>query len=96
MGKFGWKSGSVQAQNLRSGTADVTVDGNGDGTLAIVFKNAMKNSPAVVLTAQEADTTGTLAVSGKSVSGFTARIDGSSVTSDTLTIGYIAFDDTRP
>jgi len=95
MGKVGFRSGGIHAQNFQAGTVDVTVDGSGDGTQAVVFDHAMKGTPAVVLTAREADTTGTPAVSSASLLGFTARVDGSSVTGSTLTMSWIAFNDDR-
>ena len=95
MGRVGFRSGGIHAQNFQGGTVDITVDGSGDGTAAVVFDHVMKEVPAIVLTAREADTTGTLAVSSPAITGFTARADGSSVTGDTLTVSWIAFNDDR-
>ena len=92
MGRYGLHSGYGKFQNIQAGSVDVTVDGSGDGTQAVVFDNKMKSTPIIVLQAQEADTTGTLAVSSVTMAGFTARADGSSVTSDTLSCGWIAMD----
>jgi len=55
----------------------------------------MKATPAIVLTARETDTTGTPSVSSPTAAGFTARVDGSSVTGGTLTMSWIAFNDDR-
>lgn len=93
MGRFGWRSGNVKAQNIQSGNSDVTTDSNGDGTLVVVFKNKMRAIPTIGLTAQEADITGTLAITAKTVNGFTITVDGSSVTSGVLTVGWQAMDD---
>lgn len=92
MGRYGLRSGYGKFQNIQAGSVNITADGSGDGTQAVVFPNKMKSPPVVVMTAQEADTTGTLAVSSVTVSGFTARVDGSSVTGDTLTCGWVAMD----
>ena len=92
MGRYGLHSGYGKFQNIQSGSVDITVDGSGDGTQAVVFDKKMKSAPVVVLTSQEADTTGTLAVSSVTLAGFTARADGSSVTGSTLTCGWLAMD----
>ncbi len=92
MGRYGLHSGYGKFQNIQSGNVNITVDGSGDGTQAVVFDKKMKSAPVVTLTSQEADTTGTLAVSSVTMTGFTARADGSAVTSDTLTCGWIAMD----
>lgn len=104
--RFGWHSGkvhakealidgaltasSVSATNLQSGTVDITTDGSGDGSASVTFGTAFSSTPVVIATAQEADTTGTLSVTASSTSGFTVAVDGSSVVSDTLTVGWIA------
>ena len=95
MGKFGWKNGSLIAKNIQSGTVDITTDGSGDGSAAVVFKNRFNSTPAIILTSQEADITGTLTAVSPTISGFTATVDGSAVTSGTLTVGWIAMDDSR-
>ncbi|MFH1589261.1 MAG: hypothetical protein ABIB43_01705 [archaeon] len=93
MGRFGWHSGSVKPQNLQSGTVDITTDGSGDGSTAVTFKNTFKSKPAIILTSQEADITGTLTAVSPATTGFTATVDGSAVTTGTLTVGWIAMDD---
>ena len=93
MGKFGWHSGAVQAQNLQSGSVDITVDASGDGTASVTFDNVMKEAPKVTLTSAEADTTGTLSHNAKTNANFTAQVDGSSVTGSSLTVDWIAFND---
>jgi len=55
MGRVGFRSGGIHAQNFQGGTVDVTVDSSGDGTTAVVFDHAMKAVPAIVLTSREAD-----------------------------------------
>ena len=92
MGRFGWHDGNVTAQNMQSGTVDITTDASGDGTASVTFKHTFKNTPAIILTAREADTTGTLCVTSPTASGFTAQVDGSSVLSSTLTVSWYACD----
>lgn len=92
MGKFGFRSGYVKAQNIQSGSAVITTDGSGDGTQAVTFPKRFKSVPVVVLTAQADDTTGTLCAISVTKSGFTAQVDGSAVTSDDLAVGYVAMD----
>jgi len=92
MGRYGLHSGYGTFQNIQSGTADITADTNGDGTKAVTFSKSMKSTPIVVLSQQEADTTGTCNATSVGVNGFTAKIDGSSVTGDTVTVGWIAMD----
>jgi len=93
MGRYGLHSGYGKFQNIQSGNTDITVDGNGDGTQAVVFAKPMKNTPSVLLTQQEEDTTGTLNATSITGAGFTAKIDGSSVTGDDVTVGWLAIDD---
>ena len=93
MGRFGWHRGSIKPQNVQAGTVDITTDGNGDGSTAVTFKNKFKSAPAIVITSQEADITGTLTAVSPTVEGFTATVDGSAVQSGTLTVGWIAMDD---
>ena len=93
MGKFGWHSGALKAQNAQSGSVDITVDASGDGTASVTFGDAMKEAPKVQLTIAEVDTTGTLSHNAKTNIGFTAQVDGSSVTGDSLTVDWFAFND---
>jgi len=92
MGRYGLHSGYGKFQNIQSGSVDVTVNASGNGTQAVTFDKPMKSTPVVVMTAQEADTSGTLSATSVSNSGFTAKVDGSSVTGDQLTVGWIAMD----
>lgn len=92
--RFGWHSGQIHCLNIQSGTADVTTDGSGHGTKSVTFNNTMKNTPTITLTGQEVDTSGIYSVTSSSVSGFDMKVQGSSVTNDTLTVGWIAVDQT--
>jgi hypothetical protein len=92
MGKFGWHSGYLQAQNLQSGSSTVSVDSNGDGTALITFGYAFKSTPIVVGNAQEADITGTICFKTIGNASAIVQVDGSSKTSSTLSIGWLAQD----
>jgi len=93
--KFGWKSGQIHALNIQSGSVDMNTDSGGDAEASVVFNNTFKTAPSVVLTAKEVDTTGTLSVTTADVSGFTTHLEGSSLTSDTLSVNWIAIDQTK-
>lgn len=92
MGRGSFKGGNVFAQNLQSGTVNVTLSGTGDGTATITFDHAMKNAPVVVPGFQQRSITGVVSFSSITNTGCTVTVDGSSVTSD-VDVGYIAFDD---
>ena len=92
MGRGSFKGGNVFAQNLQSGSINVTINGNGDGTAAVTFNHPMKNTPVLVPGFQERSITGVVSFEDITVSGCTIVVDGSSVTSD-VDVGYIAFDD---
>ena len=94
MGRAGMKSGGIHAQNMQAGSVDITTDANGDGSATVTFPKAMKNVPKVIATAAEADTTGTLSTTSKTNTSVSIVVDGSSVVSGTLTVDWIAFDDT--
>lgn len=93
--RFGWHSGQVRALNIQSGTVDITTNGSGDGSTAVTFNHTFKNTPSVTLTAAEYVTTGVLAVSTGDNRGFTAQVEGSSVTGGTLTANWTAIDQTK-
>ena len=95
MGRYGLRSGTGTFQNRQAGSVDITVDGSGDGTQAVVFAKAMKKVPVVLITQQESDTTGTCNATSVTTRGFTAKIDGSSVTSDDVTCGWHAVHDPK-
>lgn len=93
MAKGNFKGGNVFAGNLQGGNADVTIDSSGDGTLAVTFDHVMQNTPSLVATSQEQLVTGVISFTSITQSGCTVVVDGSNVTADTLTVGYMAFDD---
>ena len=53
----------------------------------------MKKAPKVQLTTAEIDTTGSLSHNTKTNTTFIAQVDGSSVTTGTLTVDWFAMDD---
>lgn len=90
----GFKSGYVKCANIQSGKEQVTTDGSGHGTaLAISFKTPFKNVPIVLLTLQEALTTGKPWFSVKPTrAGFTLDVTGSSEVSGDILVGWVAID----
>lgn len=88
-------SGAIYAGNLQGVSGTITTDANGDGTTSLTFRQKMKKIPAIVVPSiQEADITGTLVVTSRTQKYVILQVDGSSVTSSTLSVGAIAFDDT--
>jgi hypothetical protein len=92
MGRFGWHSGYIKAQNIQKGTASVTIAGSGDGSASVTFDRAFKSAPVVVVTPQERDITGNYSVRNITNVGCTIFVDNASTTSD-VSVGYIAFDE---
>lgn len=90
----GMHSGYVKCKNIQSGIEVIATDGGGNGTAQeVVFRTPFKNIPIVFLTVQEANTTGKVWISTKPTrGGFTMDVTGSSVTSDDLSIGFVAID----
>ena len=72
-----------------SGSTEPTADG--DGTAVISLKNPMSNTTYFADAGiQEADITGNVTIGTKTTSGFTIVLDGSAVTSGTVTVTWIA------
>lgn len=82
MGKYGFKSGYGQFQNIQSG-----ID-TADGTTNISFDEAMRNNPSVVL--ESISDTG-VSLDDVGSDGFTASPDGAGQ----ITFHWIAFDDSE-
>ena len=93
MGRANFKDGGMFAQNVQGGSFNITAGGTGDGTTTVTFAKVMKNAPVVVITAAEQLITGVVSHAGATQSGFQAKIDGADLTSDVITLNYIAFDD---
>ncbi len=93
MGRGSFKGGNVFAQNLQSGSVNVTFTAGGDGTATITFDHPMKSAPVIVPGFQERSITGVVSFTSITNTGCTVTVDGSSVTSD-VDVGYMAFDDT--
>lgn len=75
----------------QTNTADITTDGNGDGTVAITLRNSMNTLNYYAdASIQEADITGNITIGSKTLNGFTIVLDGSAVTNGTVTVDWIA------
>ncbi len=75
----------------QSDTADITTDGNGDGTVTVTLKNPMNTTDYYAgANIQEADITGNLTIGTKTVNDFIVVLDGSAVTNGTVTIDWMA------
>ena len=93
MGRGNFKGGNVFAQNIQAGSVDITTDGSGDGSATVTFPKAMKNVPMVIATIAEADITGNITTATRKNASVSIVVDGSAVTSGTLTVCWMAFDD---
>lgn len=73
----------VQSREIpQTGTGEVITDANGDGTVAITFKEPMNTTNYYADAGiQEADITGNVTIGSKTKLGFTAVLDGSAVIS---------------
>jgi hypothetical protein len=91
MGRAGFVSGAVYAQNLQAGSISKTLGGTGTDTVAVTFGKRFQNTPKVVVGKTSSAVT-THYVSSKTLSGFTLNIASSSLTS-TATYDYVAMDD---
>lgn len=100
MGKFGVRGGQLHTQNLQAGAEPLGLDSSGDGETSVVFNRSFKNVPHVVLTSNTAASNETVTLIAKSItkSGFTLRADGgvttSGATTSSVSVAWIAFDDT--
>ena len=74
-----------------AGIETVTVDGSGNGTKAVSFNTEFDNTPAILLTAQEADTTGILSVTNPTTTSFTIKVSGTSAAS-ALDVAWLAVE----
>lgn len=92
MGRAGFVSGAVYAQNLQAGSISKTLGGTGTDTQAVTFKRAFEKAPVVVVGKTSSAVT-THYVSGVTLTGFTLNISSSSLTS-AVTFNYVAMDDT--
>jgi len=90
MGRAGFVSGAVYAQNVQAGIVPVTLGGTGTDTATVVFKKRFQKIPAIVLGSNAVTSQNSSAVT---LSGFTLNIRSSSLTS-TVDISYVAVDDT--
>ena len=93
MGRAGFHAGGIHTQNLYASSVDITTGGTGDGSATVTFPKPMKNTPTVVATISEAITTGYPFITTKTNASFIVNIDGCNLTSDTVTVDVMAFDD---
>lgn len=99
MGGFGIAGGGFKAQNFQGGVASIIVDGSGNGSSTVTFRQKMKGSSyGVQLTPNQSGseiwTTGVLMAGSKMPAGCKIYIRGSSPKSTTLKVAYDAHDDT--
>ncbi len=99
MGGFGIAGGGFRAQNFQGGIANIAVDGSGNGSSTIAFRQKFKNnSYGVIATPNQSGTevwtTGVVMAASKTTSGCKIYIKGCSSTSDTVAVAYDAHDDT--
>lgn len=88
MGRFGWRSGSLKAQNVQAGTVSFA---DGEDTATVDFAYNMKEAPSVVVTpADDADVS--VPVDTVTTDGFT--VERADDTGD-LTAHYVAVNDDR-
>ena len=98
MGSFGISGGNIRAQNLQGDVVTVAVDGSGNGSSTVSFRQSMKGtSYAVNVTPNQSGTeiwtTGVTTVGSKTTSGCKIYVRGCSTTSSSIKVGYVAFDD---
>ena len=75
----------------QSGTVDITTDGNGDGSATVTLPNPFNTiNYTVVAMIQEADISGNVVATTKTISNFLMVVDGSAVVSGTLTVDWMA------
>ncbi len=87
MGRYGFKSGYIEAQNMDAGSA--TLDGT--TAVSVSFDEVMQGVPNVVVTPMDS-TTGTVYVQNITSSGFEV-VSGDD--DDDEEVQYLAFDDKR-
>ena len=81
----------VKRRLPQTGTKDISTDGNGDGTIAVLLGNPMSDTTYFADAGiQEADISGNVTIGSKTTSGFTIVLDGSAVTNGVVTVTWIA------
>lgn len=81
---------TLKVHVTQAGQATITTDVSGDGTASVTMDNPIDDTYVVVVTPQSADLTGVFYVSSLTDAGFTVGVKGSTVTSGTVTVGWIA------
>ena len=93
MGRAGFVNGSVYAQNVQAGIVVATLGGTGTDTVAVTFPKRFRKVPAVVALRNAANKAATVtAASAITLAGCTLTLTSSSLTG-TVSVGYIAMDD---
>lgn len=88
-------NGQLYAGNLQGLAGTITTNSSGDGSVSLSFRHKMKKVPACAgVSINTLDTTGTLTVTSITQTGAKFTIDGSSVTSGSVKVSGIFFDDT--
>lgn len=99
MGGFGIAGGGFKAQNFQGGTESIIVDGSGNGSSTVSFRQKIKTDTyGVVATPNQSGsevwTAGVIMAGSKTASGCKLYVRGCSTTSDTISVAYSAHDDT--
>ena len=99
MGGFGIAGGGFKSQNFQGGVESIAVDGSGNGSSTISFRQKFKKtSYGVNVTPNQSGTevwtTGVVMAGSKTTSGCKIYIKGCSSTSTTVKVAYDAHDDT--
>jgi hypothetical protein len=93
MGRAGFVSGQLYAQNVQAGSISKTLGGTGADTTSVLFGKIMNSVPKIVVQSTSNKVITRTYVSNKTLSGFTLNIVTSSLTSN-VTFDYVAYDDT--
>lgn len=99
MGGFGIAGGGFKAQNFQGGIASIAVDGSGNGSSSVLFRQKFKNGTyGVQLTPNQSGTeiwtSGAVMAGSTTPSGCKIYVRGCSTTSSTIKVAYDAHDDT--
>jgi hypothetical protein len=92
MGRAGFVSGSVYAQNLQGGIVAATLGGTGTDTVTVTFPEKFRKVPAVVALNNSTKVITAIRASSITLAGCTLTLSSSSLTGS-ANIGYVAFDD---
>ena len=99
MGGFGIAGGGFKSQSFQGGVQSIAVDGSGNGSSTVTFRQKIKTATyGVQITPNQSGsevwTTGVTMAGSKTTSGCKIYVRGCSTTSDTISVAYDAHDDT--